>query len=662
MSAALNIPLGAPGVYYLPDTPIRQLSGVRMDVCAFVGVAPRGPVRVPVVDQTWTDDRPSVEPGRPLERTAAYAVESFDAYRLLYGGFEGPGLLPYAVASFFEQGGRRAYIARIVHEYGDPGKNAARVAAGTVAGATTSAGPLVLRARNEGSWGNGLTASLGFSRTPVSIDSASAKKTGFDLSAGFALPIGALLALTLPDGTVEYRFAAEILQTGRANAPGRISSVVFDQAASDAPVGVEMWEGVLSLDDGDGRTELHNGLGCSPDHPRWMATVLCWESDLVVPDVSWIAASVKPKPDAPGLAFAGGEDGYGDITPDDFFDPLWTPADDTPGVGVQSLALLEDLSIVVVPDLYSPEPLAPEENIVSPVSLAGPEFARCVDPPLGPTQQAAVPDLAGLRLDPRLPSDLARIEAYQAQLVAFAEQVRSFIVLLDVPPGLNQRQILRWRGPYNSYWAGCYHPWIMVSRRDDQRDALVRVPPSAIAAGIVARIENAFGVPYGPANALVAEAVDVADVVSPARHDELHPQGINVYLRERDGIRLTAARTLSRDPAWRQLSVRRLITMICRSLLQQMQWIVFEPNNAALRAEVRRLITVFLRRLFRLGAFKGASEEESFFVACDETLNPQRVLDAGQLIAEIGVAPSEPLEFIVVQLSRPGDGTLTLET
>ena len=92
-------------------------------------------------------------------------VESFDEYRRVYGGFEGPGLLPYAVASFFEQGGRRAYIARIVHDYAldpvpNPAANDLGVASGVVPGATSSAGPLRLRARNEGAWGNRLRAAL----------------------------------------------------------------------------------------------------------------------------------------------------------------------------------------------------------------------------------------------------------------------------------------------------------------------------------------------------------------------------------------------------------------------------------------------------------------------------------------------------------------------
>src|SRR5437588_5246179 len=164
MAYPSSVKLGAPGVYPYQPAPPRALTGVRMDVCAFAGVAPRGPARVPTFDETWRDDRPCVEPERPRSRTVAVAVESFDEYRRLYGGFEGPGLLPYAVASFFEQGGRRAYVARIVHDYPDSADDAKGVAAGDVRGAHTTAGPLRLRARDEGAWGNSLRVAVEFPR------------------------------------------------------------------------------------------------------------------------------------------------------------------------------------------------------------------------------------------------------------------------------------------------------------------------------------------------------------------------------------------------------------------------------------------------------------------------------------------------------------------
>jgi phage tail sheath protein FI len=88
---------------------------------------------------------------------------------------------------------------------------------------------------------------------------------------------------------------------------------------------------------------------------------------------------------------------------------------------------------------------------------------------------------------------------------------------------------------------------------------------------------------------------------------------------------------------------------------------VFEPNNAALRADVRYLLESYLRQLYRVDAFRGATENSAFFVRCDDELNSQRVLDAGQLIVEVGVAPAEPLEFIVLRIARGGDGTLRAE-
>ena len=111
-------------------------------------------------------------------------------------------------------------------------------------------------------------------------------------------------------------------------------------------------------------------------------------------------------------------------------------------------------------------------------------------------------------------------------------------------------------------------------------------------------------------------------------------------------------------PDWRQLSVRRLMLMLRRTLLAQMQWAVFEPNNEKLWRDLRLAIESLLRQLFRAGVFAGRTEAESFFVRL--LTEPQR-LDRGELVVEIGVAPAEPLEFILVRLRRDGDGTLNLE-
>ncbi|HZF28869.1 MAG TPA: phage tail sheath C-terminal domain-containing protein [Gammaproteobacteria bacterium] len=661
MLSVSRVPFAAPGVYRAPEAPLQTLTGVRMDVCGFAGVAARGPARRPVCDEQWPDTRPCTERRRPRLRSVAVAVESFDEYRRWYGGFEGPGLMPYAVASFFEQGGRRAWIARIVHDYDDEASNAAGVATGVLPGVAPAA---ALRARNEGAWGNALRATLELGAAPAAFVTAALDH--LVLSSTAELGAGSLLRLALADGSRVFRFV-DLVECGEdALAPRTLYRAYFDAAVASVPDSVECVEAAVDIDDGDGRHERLERVGLHHAHPRWLAQVLCYETQLAWPDPSWADDRLTPEsielvlPAAPTPQFRGGEDRYADIVPSDVVDTRFLPEDE-PGDGVNCFAAVGELSTLCIPDLYSPAPLPGFEPILDPPSVAGATFERCVDLPPPVRQAKATYDLAGLRRDPRLPSDLKEIVQLQQDALERTERLSHVVLLLDVPPGLSQREMLAWRAHFDSAYAAAYHPWLTVARRDDSRDPLIHVPPSAIAAGIIARTEILFGVPHGPANALAYEVVSVDDRVSSERHDELHPFGINVYLQERDGVRLTAARTLSRDPQWRQLSVRRLVSMLARSLERQMQWSVFEPNGARLRLTLTLLLRGFLRRLFAAGAFKGATEDEAFFVDCDAVLNAPPVVDAGRVIAEIGVAPAEPVEFIVLRLSRDGDGTLTVE-
>ncbi len=653
MSSITQTPLGAPGIYRARPAITRVLDPARMDICAFAGVAPRGPVRHPVFNEKWRDDRPCVESARPRRRTLPVVVESFDEYRARFGGFEGPGLLPYAVGAFFANGGRRAWIARIVHDYGSAALNNARVAEGVL-------GAAGLRARSEGSWGNQVRAGLTYTTRPVAA--LAIDTTGLTIDAGQPLVPGALVRLTFADGTYALHFIVSVERTAADRSTRR---ALFDSPAAAVALRVELVEGELNANDGGAVTEKHDRLGFSPEHPRWLATVLCYESDLLWPQESWIHTAQWPASaslTSPAeVRLSGGLDDYAAIVPDDFFDDGWVLGDDEPGDGVHAFTHLDEVTQVLAPDLYSPGPLTPWASVLDPVSLAGPEFARCVVPLPPGEQQPAPAELEGLRLDPSLPSDRAAIIALQSRLVTLADQLRRFIVLLDVPPGLDQRTILAWRASFDSSYAAAYHPWVQVARGDDQRDALIAVPPSSFAAGTIAQTEALFGVPHGPANRILKAAVDVTDPVSPARHDQLHPVGVNVLLQTRDGVLLSAARTLSSDVSYRQLSVRRLMLMLRKTLDREMQWAVFEPNDSGLRSEISHLLRGLLRRLFAQGAFRGAKEEEAFFVRCDDALNPRAHLDLGRLVAEIGVAPAEPLEFIVIRLERTFEGGLRIE-
>jgi hypothetical protein len=249
----------------------------------------------------------------------------------------------------------------------------------------------------------------------------------------------------------------------------------------------------------------------------------------------------------------------------------------------------------------------------------------------------------------------------QLLVVARAEKRRQFVALLDVPPRLSIRGTARWRARFDTSYAAAYHPWLGVARRDDPEHHVVFVPPSAFAAGIIAARELRLGLPWGPANELAASAVASAAPITDADHDQLHGLAINVFRAERDGLRLTAARTLSSDQYYRQLSVRRLIIMLRLALDRQSQWIVFEPSTPHLQILLRHTLTQFLRGLFQLGAFAGNSEQEAFFVHCDDGLNPPTSLALGRLVAEIGVAPAEPLEYLVLRISQDADGGVRVE-
>lgn len=686
-----GLTLGAPGIYRYPEPTPKMLDGSRMDVCAFVGVAPRGPVRLPIESENGTHLDSILSLDKPKRRSVAVAVESWNEYQRQFGGFEGPGRLPYAVALFFEQGGRRAYVVRIVHEYvpkNNPTdqqiiegriKNCGGVAEGRlprVVSGSGQPGQPELRARNEGSWGNRLQASMGFTASPVTLlPGTTATELVVDESE--VLVAGSLVRLSLPAAEPEpaaevLRFVSFIRRRGEDKSNATTLRVKLETAVSRTPDAAELIEGVFWVRDGAGLTEKWEKIGLSSLHPRWLGSVLYRESQLVFPHAAWVNGAILPEepelvPFAPSFqadgaaaTFTGGEDRYGEIEFADFFDDTWKVNDADTGDGIQAVSRLTDLATLVVPDLYVPEPLPEQEDIRDFSSLAGSRFETCVEVEADLEKMGnKVVRLEQLYLDPGQPADLETITTLQEKLAGFADACANVVVLLDVPPGLSAQKIVQWRARFHSSYLAAYYPWLRIARQEEDRDELILINPSAVGAGIIAAQEIRFGVPHGPANIVANGIVKVDEMISPARHATLHPLGINIFLQEPGGAWLSAGRTLSRDSRYRQLSVRRLMMMLKRTLLQEMQWAVFEPNGPALWREVRLMLGNYLRRLYAQGAFRGSSEQEAFFVRCDAELNSPQDLDAGRLLCEVGVAPAEPLEFIVLRITRSGDGTLT---
>jgi uncharacterized protein len=672
-----RLPLGAPGVYALAPVEAPRLHPQHMDVCAFVGVAPRGPAYQPVPGRPGEGAYTMMsDEARQYQRSVPVLVHSFDEYRSLFGAYEGPGYLPYAVAMFFEQGGRSACIVRIVHEYaapplGGPAPWREAWAHGGVDG--LAAGTLAFLARNEGSWGNALRIETGFAAGALAFTWQDGEVC---VDRAGAVPAGSLLRLWSADGAPALAYCRGDGERRAQALPLSRWALALEPAPPFEPVRIDTLSAWLEVressgDGTQGRSERHQHLGLSPFHPRWIGAVLCAESQLLWPDPSWAAAELWPaRPEVELLhgvsaPFTGGRDRYGELLHEDFFDALWSPAEtggEVPGAGLAALAACPDVTHVVVPDLYVPAQWAGGDAVTESVDgMAGAEFAACVDVPAGSTVITNVPPsaLGQLILDPRHFTDLTAIGALQRQVLDFCEAGGAMIALLDVPPGLSQVQALRWRAQFGSSWGAAYHPWLVASRTVPRAGGALRaLPPSAVAAGIIARKEIERGIQFGPANEVARAIVRLAEPQPADRADIFHPVGINCFVRGQDGVRLVSARTLSHDRAWRQLSVRRLMLMLERTLLRETQWAVFEPNGPVLWRDLRHAIDNLLLRLFRAGAWAGATPAESYFVRVNQ--EPAR-LERGELLVEIGVAPAEPLEFIVLCLRRDGDGTLTLE-
>ncbi|HEU4627903.1 MAG TPA: phage tail sheath subtilisin-like domain-containing protein [Steroidobacteraceae bacterium] len=200
-------------------------------------------------------------------------------------------------------------------------------------------------------------------------------------------------------------------------------------------------------------------------------------------------------------------------------------------------------------------------------------------------------------------------------------------------------------GPVN---AALYHPWVRTIASGSQF-----VPPCGQMCGVISRTDAAAGVFKAPANAEVQDATDLDADLDADSLGALNDAGVNcIRALPARGIRVWGARTLSRDPAWTFLNVRRLVLTVLRWIDLNMAWAAFEPNVPALWARIERELTTYLLALWRAGALQGDTAGDAFFVRCDAELNPVETREIGQVVTQIGLAPSSPAELIVVTVQH----------
>jgi hypothetical protein len=400
------------------------------------------------------------------------------------------------------------------------------------------------------------------------------------------------------------------------------------------------------------REEVFDDLSPHPEHERYFARLVNGDP----PAESYVEkarqgcstlvrledAGGKPPEAVTGKLLTGGEDGPQRLTLAHYtgyedgvlFHPQSVP-EGTLG-GLAAFEQISEIGTVAIPDLILPELIdalgdrAPAQGVV---------FAGA--PPGG---------------------DLPLMLEGQREMLRHCRRMGERFALLDAP-----------RGAEPGSWAdeisklpearegALYYPWLRHRAADfGGRDLLI--PPCGHVAGIYARSEERRGVGKAPANEILQGVVSLEVCLDDGRQALLNPLGVNcLRALPGRGLRVWGARTLSRDPLWRYVNVRRVALAIVKQILTRLRWTVFEPNGPGLWRAVTSTLTLFLLQLLERGALAGASAQEAFFVQCDEETNPPELAGQGQMVARIGFAPARPAEFVVVTLRRTAESLAVTE-
>ena len=247
-----------------------------------------------------------------------------------------------------------------------------------------------------------------------------------------------------------------------------------------------------------------------------------------------------------------------------------------------------------------------------------------------------------------------RVKTLQLMLINHCELMGFCFALLDCPPGLTPEEVRNWRiegMDFDNSYAALYYPWIDVIDPSEDGSALVAIPPCGHIAGTYARSDATRGIHKTPAGEALRGVINLEFVLSDSEQDVLNPIGINAlrYFNDR-GIRVWGAKTMSSDPVWRAVRVRRFMSWIEQCIKDGLDWAVTETIDTSLFAQIERQITEFLTLVWRSGALPGETPEEAFLVRCDEETNPLEGRQMGKITAEVKVMMHDatPRSFRVI--------------
>jgi hypothetical protein len=207
-------------------------------------------------------------------------------------------------------------------------------------------------------------------------------------------------------------------------------------------------------------------------------------------------------------------------------------------------------------------------------------------------------------------------------------------------------------------YAALYFPtlWQTDPLHDNQFEEFA---PCGAVAGVMARTDSDRGVWKAPAGleARLGGVPALSVPLNDADTGQLNPLGINcLRAMPAAGRVIWGARTLEGSDRlaseWKYIPVRRTALFLEESLYRGTQWVVFEPNDEPLWAQIRLNIGAFMQSLFRQGAFQGTTPREAYFVKCDRETTTQNDIDHGIVNILVGFAPLKPAEFVVIKIQQ----------
>jgi uncharacterized protein len=585
-----------PGVYIEPAP--RKIAPIRMTIkclTGFIGLAEKGPLHTPV------------------------KVTNFKEFSDVFGGFTNFAYLAYAVFGFFNCGGTECIVVRTAHlakeTDTEADKKNAAAKAHIVIKNTGDEEVLRIDATSEGMWGNGIQVKLWYA------PEVTTRLTGSVKTGSTSLPVQSSQDIHAGDFVCIYNAHHREYKKIQSISDTIIhitSPVDHDYNTDTDQVFCEkLLVNLLVLNNKDMEEYLY--LSLNPADANYFINEVNAGSQL-------IHCSEIPGNDGHGLPrevffknLNYGKNGILGLTPADFIG-FFKGLDYYKGIGV--FEAFQDMSLIACPDLTVFQELIYKEK----------EKAKALD----------------------------AMFAVQQAMIDQCERLVNRFAILDCPVLDNPVHLMKWGDRFDTKYAAMYYPRIEMINPEDMRGlSSIYIPPSGHIAGSYVDCDTREGIYRAPANKLISGIVGLERIIEKEEYELLYPRGINCmrYVPGK-GVKAWGARTLSSDPDWRFINVRRTFSAIRDSLKRGAGWAVFEPNNPGLRKRIIRHVSAFLLDLWRKGYMLGNTPEEGFFVQCDDELNPPENIDKGIIKIEVGLAIARPAEFLIVKLTANKDDTI----